>query len=181
MKLELHPSDRPPAELTLDEYLHSSFSPDCDFVDGRSEERNVGILSHSLAVMGFIAYMHNKRAEWNAEVLPSLRLQVSPTRVRTADLCLLSLDAPREQIPTHPPILVIEVLDEEDRLCATFEKLNDYLRFGVKCVWLVDPETRNAWRAVDGGLYLVDDDELFVPATPIRIPLREVFTELDRA
>lgn len=181
MKLELHPDDRPPAELTLDEYLHSSYSPDCDFVDGHSEERNVGILNHSLAVMGFIAFMHNKRAVWKAEVLPSLRLRVSPTRVRVADLCLLRCDAPHEQIPTHPPILVIEVLDEEDRIRQTMEKLNDYLRFGVGCVWLVDPETRKVWRAIDGGLHIVDADELVVPDTPIRIPLSEAFAELDRA
>lgn len=181
MKLELHPDDRPPIELTLDEYLRSSFSPDCDFVDGHSEERNVGILSHSLAVMGFMSYMHSRREAWNAEVLPSLRLRVSPTRVRVADLCLLSLDAPREQIPTHPPILVIEILDEEDRVCATLEKLNDYLRFGVRGVWLADPETRRVWGALDGGLHFVDGDELVGPNTRIRIPLSEAFAELDRA
>lgn len=181
MKLELHPDDRPPVELTLDEYLHSSFTPDCDFVDGRSEERNVGILNHSLAVMGFMSYMHERRKDWNTEALQSLRLRVSPTRIRVADLCLLSREAPREQVPTHPPILVIEVLDEEDRVRATMEKLNDYLRFGVKCVWLADPETRKVWRAVDGGLHLVQDGELVVPGTPIRVVLSETFAELDRA
>lgn len=127
-----------------------------------------------------MAYMHNRREEWNAEVLPSLRLQVSPTRVRTADLCLLSLNAPHEQVPTHPPILVIEVLDEEDRVCSVLEKLNDYLRFGVECVWLVDPETLRVWRARDSGLHGVDGDELVVPNTRIRIPLSEAFAELDR-
>jgi Uma2 family endonuclease len=124
--------------------------------------------------------MHNRREEWNAEVLPSLRLWVSSTRLRVADLCLLSLDAPREQIPTHPPILVIEVLDEQDRFCSMLEKLNDYLRFGVECVWLVDPGTRRVWRARDSGLHRVDGDELVVPETVIRIPVSEAFAELDR-
>ena len=38
LKLELAEDDRPPAILTLEEYLHHVWRPDCDFVDGRSEE-----------------------------------------------------------------------------------------------------------------------------------------------
>lgn len=76
---------------------------------------------------------------------------------------------------------MIEVLDEEDRVCATMQELDDYLLFGVNCVWLVDPDTRKAWEAVDGGLRLVNGDELVVQDTPIRIPFKQVFAELDRA
>ena len=95
MKLELAEDDRPPAELSLDDYLHSSFRPDCDFVDGRSEERNVGIFNHSALVTAIMVAMHLKRDEWNAQVLPSLRMKVLPTRVRVPDLCLISRYAPK--------------------------------------------------------------------------------------
>ena len=78
MKAELAEDDRPPAELSLEEYLHSSWSPDCDFVDGRSEERNVGIFNHSVLVTAIMVAMHRKREEWNSQVLPSLRMRVSP-------------------------------------------------------------------------------------------------------
>jgi len=30
------------ATISLEEYLSTSYSPDCDFVDGQIEERNVG-------------------------------------------------------------------------------------------------------------------------------------------
>jgi len=180
IKFQLAEDDRPPAELTLDEYLHSSFSPDCDFVDGRSEERNVGVFNHSALLAALMAAMHRKRDEWNAQVLPSLRMIVSSSRVRVPDLCLVSYDAPDEQVLTHPPLLVIEVLDQEDRLCATMEKLADFERFGVERIWLIDPERRVAYRYANAGLEKIMEDQLTLPGTPIRIALGEMFAELDR-
>lgn len=180
LRLELSEDDRPPATLTIEEYLSHLWRPDCDFVDGRSEERNVGILNQQIVITAIMVAMRNKHDEWKAQVLPSLRLRVSPTRVRVAGFCLISDDAPDEQIPTHPPILVIEVLDEEDRYCAMMEKLDDYERFGVKYIWLVDPERRIAYRYRDGGLVKVRMGELAVPGTPIRVDLDEAFAELDR-
>ena len=181
MKLELAEDDRPPAELSLEEYLHSSFRPDCDFVDGRSEERNVGLFNHSALITALMVSMHRKRREWNAQVLPSLRMRVSPTRVRVPDLCLISNDAPKEQILTHPPLVVIEVLDEEDRFCATMEKLADFERFGVQRIWIVDPKARIAFRYTNGSLEEMKTGELVVQGTPIRVFLSEMFAELDRA
>ena len=33
--------------VSVEEYLHTSYDPDCDYVDGELEERNVGELDHS--------------------------------------------------------------------------------------------------------------------------------------
>ena len=65
---------------------------------------------------------------------------------------MISLDAPDEQVLKHPPLVVIEVLDEEDRFCATMEKLADFARFGVEHIWIIDPERRFADRYIEGGL-----------------------------
>ena len=179
VKLELAEDDRPPATLTIEEYYSHLWRPDCDFLDGRSEERNVGILNQQIVITAMMVTTNDRRDEWRALMLPSLRLRVSPTRVRVPDLCLISDDAPHEQVPTHPPILVIEVLDEEDRYCATMEKLDDYERFGVEYIWLVDPERRRAYRYRGGNLGKVQTGELAVPGTPIRVDLGETFAELD--
>lgn len=81
VKLELAEDDRPPATLTIEEYLHQVWRPDCDFVDGRSEERNVGILNQQIVITAMMVAMLNKRNEWRARVIPGLRLRVSATRV----------------------------------------------------------------------------------------------------
>lgn len=43
-----------------------------------------------------------------------------------------------------PPDLVIEVLSPDDRRKKVHEKIKDYVKNGVKLVWLVDPEVRTA-------------------------------------
>ena len=38
--------------LSLEKYLRTDYEPDCDYVDGKLEERNTGEIEHS-AVLGF--------------------------------------------------------------------------------------------------------------------------------
>jgi Uma2 family endonuclease len=118
---------------------------------------------------------------WSVLPLPSLRIRVSPTRVRVPDVCVIQRGSGQEQILTHPPLAVIEVLDDEDRFCAQIEKFADFERFGVEHIWAIDPERRRAYRFKDWGLENVVNGELTVPETPIRVVLSEVFAELDRA
>jgi Uma2 family endonuclease len=41
-----------------------------------------------------------------------------------------------------PPVLAVEVLSPNDRTSEVNEKIADYLRAGVKVVWLADPELK---------------------------------------
>ncbi len=42
----------------------------------------------------------------------------------------------------NPPVLAVEVLSPSDRPSRVARKVNQYLRAGVKLVWVVDPEIR---------------------------------------
>jgi Uma2 family endonuclease len=179
MKSQLAEDDRPPAALSLEEYLSSSWGPDCDFVDGRTAERNVGTFPHALTVTHLICTINDRRDAWAALALPSLRIRVSPTRVRVPDVCVIARGGPREPVLSYPPLAVIEVLDDEDRFSSTMEKLADFERFGVGHIWVIDPEGRRAYRYVSSSLERVGTDALNVPDTPIRVVLRELFVELD--
>jgi Uma2 family endonuclease len=182
MRLQLAEDDRPPIELSLDKYLHSNWRPDCDFVDGLTEERNVGTLDHSCMVSYLLWALSGKQEwkNWPVTPLPGLRMRVSPTRVRVPDVCVIARGGPREQILTHPPLAIFEVLDEEDRFSATMKKLEDFARFSVEYIWIIDPANRRVDRYVDGGLERVRTDELDVPETPIGVVLTELFAQLDR-
>ena len=48
-------------------------------------------------------------------------------------------------------------------------------------IWIIDPATRSAMTADRFGLHPVESGELTVAGTPIRVVLRELFAELDRA
>ena len=180
MRMQLAEEDRPPATLTIDEYLSSIWRPDCDFVDGGTEERNVGKLDHSIMVGALLWMLFDTQKPWRVLPLPSLRIRVSPTRVRVADVCIIGRGSPEEQVLTHPPLAVIEVIDDEDLFSATMEKLDDYLRFGIEHIWIIDPEARVVHRYTGTGLEEVKGGELVVPGTAVRIKLDEMFAELDR-
>ncbi len=173
--------DDPQTEfVSVREYLTTSYRPDCDYVDGRIEERNVGEFDHSLIQTLLGQLIMNNRAAWGVLALTDVRVQVKATRFRVPDLTVVRADAPREQILTHPPLLVIEILLPEDRLSRTTERTDEYIDFGIENIWIVDPKRRLAYRVTKAGLELTPSNEITVPETPIRVALNDLFAELDR-
>lgn len=167
--------------VTVEEYLHTTYRPDCDYVDGRVEERNLGEHDHGLLQAFLSALFTNNRNAWQVRTVTEVRTQVKGARFRVPDVSVLRADAPREPIIRHPQLIAIEILSPEDRLNRLQEKVDDYLEFGVENIWIIDPETRRAWTADREGLHQVQTGELTVPGTPIWVVLGELFAELDRA
>jgi hypothetical protein len=75
--------------MSVEEYLASSFRPDCDYVDGQLEERNFGEFDHARLQTAIAAYFYSRRKEWNITVVVEQRVQVSPTRFRIPDVCVV--------------------------------------------------------------------------------------------
>ena len=117
--------------LSIDDYLATTCRPDCDYVDGSLEERNLGTFDHSNFQGALIGYLAERQREWNVRVLPGQRLRVSANRVRIPDVCIMSRDQPIEQVFTNPPIVCTEILCEGDTLRSTRPRLDDYYAFGV--------------------------------------------------
>jgi Uma2 family endonuclease len=166
--------------VTVEEYLRTSYRPDCDYVDGRIEERNAGEYDHGLLQSLLVYLFMSHRAEWGIRVVTDVRTQVSQRRFRVPDVSVLRADAPKEQILTHPPLIAIEILSPEDRLSRFQARIEDYIAFGVEHIWIFDPERRVAFTASESGLHPVQGDELTVPNTAIRVGISELFAELDR-
>jgi Uma2 family endonuclease len=172
------PIDEP--YMTVEEYLRTSYRPDCDYVDGQIEERNLGEHDHGYLQALLAVLFTNNRDAWGVRTVTDVRTQVKQTRFRVPDLSVLRADAPREPIITQPQMIALEILSPEDRLSRFQERIDDYVEFGVENIWIIDPETRRAWTADGAGLHLVKNGELAVAGTPIRVGLSELFAELDR-
>jgi Uma2 family endonuclease len=125
--------------VTVEEYLHTVYHPDCDYVDGEFVDHNVGLLTHQKAIQDVLFYFYERRRLWDIFAILSLRVRISPTRYRVPDALVTLGPEPDEQILTKPPFLCIEVLSPEDRVGDMQERIDDYLRFGVRFVWLIDP------------------------------------------
>jgi Uma2 family endonuclease len=160
--------------VPVEEYLHNTYHPDCDYVDGVIAERNVGEKEHSKAQRDVLFYFHERRRTWGTFAIQEQRVQVSPSRYRVPDVCVVLGPEPDEQIFTAPPFLCIEILSPEDRQSRMQERIDDYLRFGVRYVWLIDPYQRRAWiytqdeiREVRDGLLRTADPEWIVPLAEV--------------
>ena len=167
--------------VTVEEYLRTVYEPECDYVDGRVEDRNVGEYDHALLQTLLAHIFMANRKEWGVQPLTELRTQVKLTRFRCPDVLVMRAGVPREQILTQPPLIAIEILSPEDRLSRFRVKVEAYVAFGVENIWIIDPATRSAMTADRFGLHPVESGELTVAGTPIRVVLRELFAELDRA
>lgn len=133
-------------------YLRTSYEPDAEYVDGEIEERPMGEHDHAAWQAAIQRWFFAHDREWNIEVLPELRVQVSPSRFRVPDVAVLDCDRPVEQIATHPPIAVFEVLSPEDTVRRLLRKLDDYAKMGIPQIWVLDPEDSSSFRYQDGQL-----------------------------
>jgi Uma2 family endonuclease len=121
-----------------------------------------------------------KRAEWEVEVFPELRTQTKARNFRVPDVLVMRAEDKFERYVTQPPLIAIEILSPEDSVRAMQGKADEYNSFGVENIWIIDPEPRIAYRYTGSALEEVQNGELAVAGTAIRIDLSEMFAELDR-
>jgi Uma2 family endonuclease len=167
------------AIVPVEEYLGTVYRPDCDYVDGVVEERNVGENDHAYWQREILLYLCARERELGIYVIQEQRVQISPTRFRVPDIAVMLGGRPAEPIFTTPPLICIEVLSPEDRFSRLQQRIDDYLAFEVRAVWVVDPKTKRAWiHDMQGSREQRDGLLRFTgePSGPeIVVPLRELF------
>jgi Uma2 family endonuclease len=166
--------------LSLEEYLRTQFDgSDREYLDGEVVERNVGELPHARLQAELVYRLRNLANMLGIQVLLEIRIQMSPTRFRVADIAVWRPGPIGDRIPTVPPFLVVEILSREDRLVRLQPKIREYLTHGVERVWVIDPDERRAlsYSPADPGGALVD--ELRTEQPEIIFPLADLLAALD--
>jgi Uma2 family endonuclease len=163
--------------VSIEEYLSSSYEPDCDYVDGVLEERNLGEYDHSNLQAALVTYLRNRARAWKVRVVVEQRIRVSATRVRVPDVCVILRDREIEQVPSKPPLVCIEVLSPEDRWPRVEKRIQDFLAMGVERVWVFDPKRGEVFEYTKSGRRKVVEDLLEAP--PVSIRISELMAELD--
>ena len=162
----------------MDEYLHTAYEPDCEYIAGRLEDRNVGKRKHGRAQGLIYRRLAERERELGFEALLEQRVQLSSRMVRIPDVCLVSGHGGAEVITT-PPLLWVEVLSPEDRWSRVQTKISDVLEFGVPVLWIVDPYTNEAWTATArGGVAAAADSILRCEQPPLELDLTTIWREL---
>ncbi len=161
------------------EYLNTTYKPDCDFVDGVLEERNGGDGLHAQLqlLIGSLLLQHER--EWKIRVFTEWRTHVSASRYRIPDVTVVPRDFPRSGVLETPPLLCIEIRSPEDRVPRVLRRLKDFFDMGVESVWVLDPETRTGYHASAFGIMEPEDGILRVKDSPVHVVLSELWAEFD--
>src|SRR5579883_512929 len=168
-----------------------------EFIDGQRVEmppmsiRAVTVVGRLFAQLNWFA-ASNRLGEAFIEMLIAVPVPDDEGRNRRPDVCFISASALATAAPEDPdanawkvvPDLAVEVTSPSDRAEDQREKVVEYLRLGVRCVWVVYPklglvdvyEPQGAVRTFGPGGVLPGDpvlpgleirlDELFRPIGP---------------
>jgi Uma2 family endonuclease len=120
------------------EYLTTSYDPDCEYDEGEILERNVGELPHGTLQLEFGGFFRDLRRQ-GCPIRPAVetRIRIAPRKYRIPDVFVYKEPAPRDPIPSTPPFIAIEILLPEDRMSrravvytatATYEAKDGVLR-----------------------------------------------------
>ncbi len=157
------------ALVSIDEYLHSGYERDVEYVDGELKERPVVFSVHGLLQGLLMQWLLNHAKEWDIKAAVEVRTRVSESRVRLPDVVV----GPRRRWPetlVEPPLLVIEILSPSDTFGHIEEVIADYQKMGIPSIWVIQPSKRSGW---------ICDAEPWVATTMLRVKNSPVYVDLD--
>lgn len=163
--------------ISAEEYLKTSYDPDCEYIHGNLEKRPVPELDHAAWQKAIMLWFAVHERDWAIRVYPELRVQVAADHFRIPDVTILSRTAPREQIITHTPLAVFEILSPDDSMTGILDKLEAYDSMGIPAIWVIDPRKPAFLRYSSGQLTptLVFD----LPGTNFTVPFAEIAAQVE--
>lgn len=122
---------------------------------------------------------HSTRKNGTFACAPELRVQVTPGNFRVPDVTILDRNLPVEQIITHPPIALIEILSREDTLPRMLKKLREYEQMGIQTILVLDPGSEEHYRFSKLGLVPLEKSAFDLAGSSCRFDVEEIKKLLD--
>jgi len=162
--------------VSVDEYLRTSYSPNCEYRDGVLTQKSMPTRKHALIQSSVYRLLHALFPD--LEAVTELTVRLSENRYLVPDVAVQRKDRIQDPYPTEPIHLCVEILSPDDRLSEVIAKCEEYLAWGVPMVWIIDPVNRVAWEfSPNRPLHeVLSGDSLNAPE--IAIPLAEIFAVL---
>ncbi len=147
--------------VSLEEYLQTSYKPECEFISGQLYPKAMGSNYHS-ALQARLTFLLMSIHGLSRRVRTEQNLRVEDQVILIPDVCVLREE--NDELVSYiaePPTLCIEVLSPSDRTSEAVEKCRSYVRWGVSACWIVDPVERRGWTLTISGLEKVGPHEIF--------------------
>src|SRR5579862_3243372 len=163
------------SQIGVEEYLDLAFDdrPEPDYVDGEVVERALPTPIHSQiqALLGILFAPLLTR--FRLVLMSELRVQIEPRRFRVVDFVVYRDTRPEGRYAVDPAFVVIEITSPDDRYGRLTHRLEDYRRWGVQHVWMVDPELKRLYEYSEAGL--LHFPALRVPEFDLEITAQDLF------
>jgi Uma2 family endonuclease len=129
------------AQIRSQDYLRMTFEHDAEFVHGEIVERAMPDEIHSAIQFLILLQFGNLIRSYPVYPRPEIRMKVAPNAYRVADIAVFAGAHP-PPVPETPPLVVIEILSKDDRHGDIMQKLEEYRKWGVANIWVIDPSLR---------------------------------------
>jgi Uma2 family endonuclease len=159
--------------ISVEEYLHSAFSPDMEYVDGVLEEINVGDPSHGAVQRNICVAVANRYSKMRA--YPEVRSRTRETRFRLPDVAVATRKAEGRYL-AEPPFDAIEILAEEDRISRLI-KLREYTEWGIANIWVFDRRTRQMYVFQQNAMVEITGDTIVTESPRLEFTRDEIFQD----
>ena len=168
------------ALVPIEEYLHGSFSPDAEYIDGQIVEREstMGEDEHSAWQKALVVWFEMQAVKAGIRVRPELRVQVETDAFLVPDVTLLDRNRPAEPIATYPPIAVFEILSPGDSLKRVMDKGKRYESMGIRTILVLDPDGP-AYRYREGRLEPLAQKSFALEGSAAQFDLDEIAKLVD--
>lgn len=166
------------SQIGVEEYLALAFPdrPEPDYVHGEVVERAMPTVAHSQIQAALILLFAALLPRVRLALLPELRVQIAPRLFRVVDLAVYRGERPQGRYATTPAFVAIEIVSPDDNYHNLTQRLEDYRRWGVPHVWLVDPWLKRLSEYTDTGL--LQHASLRLPEFDFEITAEELFKDL---
>jgi Uma2 family endonuclease len=163
--------------VPVEKYMHTSYEPEMEYVDGQLLDRHVGEYFHSMSQALIAAELEGRGRERRFHAFIAQRVCIKDaSRYRVPDVCVKALPHKRTPVLERPD-LAIEILSPDDEPAEMLDKIADYIAAGIPHIWVVDPYKRKLWEVVHG----VIRPSTTVLATSLvgEVDFAPIFQELD--
>ncbi len=162
------------ALVSVEEYLRTSYEPQCEYVDGVLFPKPMPTWEHALLQV------------WVASLIMRLFPQFAAgaevhNKLREAEYRLPDISVDYREKATgyaeQPIYLAVEILSPDERIGRTLAKCELYHDWGVAHCWVLDPAERRAWSYEKGTS---PKETVVLQAGEITLSLEQIFSILDR-
>jgi len=165
-------------QIGVEEYLGLVFDdrPEPDYVHGEVVERALPTPIHGQIqlLLGILFAPLSKRVR--LVMMSELRVQIEPRLFRVVDFTVYLDARPEGRYATSAAYVAIEIVSPDDRYSELTQRLEDYRRWGVPHVWLVDPQLQRLYEYSEAGL--LQHAGLRLPEFDFEISAQELFKDI---